>query len=162
MTKRERAIGLRNLALRAVNAHGQWEGLHPKVLNRRAASTAGASVNRFIIGVFVFSGMLTALSGGLLSYGLAAASPVALTDALVPATAAAIIGGVSLSGGKGTPIGIAGGVLVLSVLRSGLTAMGVLPFVQDLLTGLVLLTVALLDAPGLDERIFAVRRLLKH
>jgi len=130
--------------------------------NRRAASTAGVSVDRFIIGVFVFSGMLTALSGGLLSYGLAAASPVALTDALVPATAAAIIGGVSLSGGKGTPIGIAGGVLVLSVLRSGLTAMGVLPFVQDLLTGLVLLTVALLDAPGLDERIFAVRRLLKH
>jgi ribose/xylose/arabinose/galactoside ABC-type transport system permease subunit len=126
--------------------------------NRRAALIAGVSVDAVIIGVFALSGMLTALSGGLLSYSLAAASPVALVDALVPATAATIIGGVSLSGGKGTPVGIAGGLLVLCVLRSGLTAIGVPPFVQDLVTGGVLLSVALFDAPGLEERMFAFRR----
>ena len=126
--------------------------------NRRAALVAGVGVQRVVIGVFALSGALAALSGALLSYSLAAASPVALVDALVPATAAAIIGGVSLSGGKGTPASIAGGVLVLCVLRSGLTAIGVPPFVHDIVTGCVLLTVALLDASALEERSFAFRR----
>jgi ribose/xylose/arabinose/galactoside ABC-type transport system permease subunit len=124
----------------------------------RAALVAGVGVDRIIIGVFATCGMLTALAGALLSYSLAAASPVALVDALVPATAAAIIGGVSLSGGRGTPIGIAGGVLVLCVLRSGLTAIGVPPYVHDIVTGGVLLAVALLDAPELQRRLFALRR----
>src|SRR5262249_48488807 len=96
----------------------------------RAALVAGLAVDRIMIGVFPTPGTRAALAGALWSYGLAAASPVALVDALVPATAAAIIGGVSLSGGRGTPIGIAGGVLVLAVLRSGLTAIGVPPHVH--------------------------------
>src|SRR5262245_2535683 len=124
----------------------------------RAALVAGVGVDRIVIGLFAISGMLTALAGALLSYSLAAASPVALVDALVPATAAAIIGGVSLSGGRGTPVGIAGGVLVLAVLRSGLTAIGVPPYVHDIVTGGVLLAVALLDAPELQRRLRALRR----
>ncbi len=124
--------------------------------DRRAALVAGVGVDRILIGVFVVSGMLTALAGSLLSYSLAAASPVALADTLVPAAAAAIIGGVSLSGGKGTPIGIAGGVLVLAVLRSGLTAIGVPPFAHDIVTGAVLLAVALLDAGDLERRLFGL------
>ena len=89
---------------------------------------------------------------------LAAASGVALTDALVPATAAAIIGGVSLMGGKGTPIGIVGGVLVLCLLSAGLNAISTPPAVQDVVTGGVLLAVAIADAVDLDPRLFALRR----
>jgi ribose/xylose/arabinose/galactoside ABC-type transport system permease subunit len=126
--------------------------------DRRAALVAGVSVRGVVIGVFALSGTLAAVSGALLSYSLAAASPVALVDALVPATAAAIIGGVSLSGGKGNPASIAGGVLVLCVLQSALTAIGVPPLVHDLVTGAVLLTVALLDASALEERLYAFRR----
>ena len=88
--------------------------------DRRAAMVAGVRTSLIIPAVFACSGMLAALGGSLLSYSLAAASGEALTDALVPATAAAIIGGVSLMGGKGTPIGIIGGVLVLCLLRAGL------------------------------------------
>lgn len=128
--------------------------------DRRAALVAGVRVDRILIGVFAVSGTLTALAGSLLSYSLAAASPVALADTLIPAAAAAIIGGVSLAGGKGTPAGIAGGVLVLAVLRSGLTAIGVPPYVHDIVTGGVLLAVALLDAGGLERRLFGIRRLL--
>jgi len=124
----------------------------------RAALVAGVNVDRMLMGIFALSGTLTALAGALLSYSLAAASPVALVDALVPATAAAIIGGVSLAGGRGTPVGIAGGVLVLCVLRSGLTAIGVPPYVHDIVTGGVLLAVALLDAPELQRRLRALRR----
>jgi ribose/xylose/arabinose/galactoside ABC-type transport system permease subunit len=127
---------------------------------RRAAMVAGVPVARIVVGVFMMSGMLTALAGALLSFSLAAASPIALADALVPATAAAIIGGVSLSGGKGTPVGIAGGVLVLCVLRSGLIAIGVAPYVHYVVTGGVLFTVALLDAPDLRRRRLALSRAL--
>jgi ribose/xylose/arabinose/galactoside ABC-type transport system permease subunit len=129
--------------------------------DRRAALVAGVRVDHIVIGVFAVSGMLTALAGALLSYSLAAASPVALADTLVPAAAAAIIGGVSLAGGKGTPAGIAGGVLVLAALRSGLTAIGVPPYVHDIVTGGVLLAVALLDAEGLERRLFGIRRAFK-
>ena len=128
--------------------------------DRRAAMVAGVPVARIVVGVFMISGLLTALAGALLSYSLAAASPIALADALVPATAAAIIGGVSLTGGKGTPVGIAGGVLILCVLRSGLTAIGVAPYMHNIVTGGVLLAVALLDAPDLRRRRLALRRRL--
>ena len=84
---------------------------------------------------------------------------MALTDTLVPATAAAIIGGVSLTGGKGTPIGIVGGVLVLCLLSSGLNAVGTPPAVHDVVTGAVLFLVAIVDSPfDLHPRLFAIRR----
>ena len=63
---------------------------------------------RLIIGTFICSGALAAMSGALLSYSLASASPSGLSDVLVPAAAAAILGGVSLSGGTGTPHGHCG------------------------------------------------------
>lgn len=127
--------------------------------DRRAAVVVGIRVNSILIAVFATSGLLTAISGGLLSYGLAAASPTALADTLVPAAAGAIIGGVSLSGGKGRPLGIAGGVLLLSMLRSGLTAIGVPPFTDWIVTGGVLLVVGILDGEELSRRLFSVRHL---
>jgi ribose/xylose/arabinose/galactoside ABC-type transport system permease subunit len=115
--------------------------------DRHAAVVAGVSTSAIIIGAFAFSGACAALSGALLSYSLASASPAGVADVLVPATTAAIIGGVSLGGGSGRPLGIAAGVLVLGVLRAGLNAIGVAPFVNDLVTGIVLLAVTMLDAP---------------
>ncbi len=126
--------------------------------DRRAAMVAGVRTSAIIPGIFACSGMLAALCGALLSYGLAAASGAALTDALVPATAAAIIGGVSLAGGKGSPIGIVGGVLVLGLLSAGLDAIGTPPAVQDVVIGGVLFLVAIADAVDLAPRLFAIRR----
>ena len=126
--------------------------------DRRAAMVAGVRTSAIIPAVFACSGMLAALAGSLLSYSLAAASGVALTDVLVPAIAAAIIGGVSLMGGRGTPIGIVGGVLVLCLLSSGLNAIGTPPAVHDVVTGGVLFLVAIADAVDLRPRLFAVRR----
>lgn len=128
--------------------------------DRRAAAVVGIRVPSILMAVFATSGLLTAIGGGLLSYGLAAASPTALANTLVPGAAAAIIGGVSLSGGKGRPLGIAGGVLVLSMLRSGLTAIGLPPFMDWIVTGGVLLAVGILDGEELSRRIYSVRRVL--
>jgi ribose/xylose/arabinose/galactoside ABC-type transport system permease subunit len=72
---------------------------------------------------------------------------------LAPAAAAAIVGGVSVVGGRGSPLGIAAGVLTLCILRSGLSAIGVEPHVHDLVTGFILVAIAILDAPELMRRV---------
>lgn len=124
----------------------------------QAARVAGVRTGAMVVGVFAVSGFAVATGGALASYSIAAASPVALANTLVPAVAAAIIGGVSLSGGRGTPLGIAGGVLLLSMLRTGMSAIGIPPFAQDLATGIVLFAVALADAEHLKMRIYELRR----
>ncbi|HWK61353.1 MAG TPA: ABC transporter permease [Eoetvoesiella sp.] len=124
----------------------------------KAALVAGVPVNRVIIIAFMLAGICTALGGALLSFSLAAASPLPLSNTLVPAAAAAIIGGVSLRGGRGNPLGIAGGVLVLSALQSCLTALRVEPFVQDIVTGGVLFLVGIMDGAELRRRLNDVYR----
>jgi ribose/xylose/arabinose/galactoside ABC-type transport system permease subunit len=94
-----------------------------------------------------------------LSLGLASASPSELTDILVPAIAASILGGITLSGGRGVPLGVLSGVLVLSALRSGLNAIAAPPFAHDMATGAILFTVAIIDAPLLHDRLSLVRLL---
>lgn len=120
--------------------------------DRRAARTAGVNDRAMVVGIFAVSGGLSALSGVLLAYSLAAATPSGLSEVLVPAVAAAILGGVSLSGGTGTPAGIAVGVLVLCLLRSGLSFIGASPFMHDIATGAILLLVAVADGPALSRR----------
>lgn len=119
--------------------------------DRAAALTAGVRTDVVLVLVFATSGVLAALSGVLLSYSLASASPAGLTDVLVPATAATIIGGVSLSGGRGHPLGVAAGVLTLCVLDASLNALGASPFLQNVAIGAVLLVVAIGDAPLLSR-----------
>jgi ribose/xylose/arabinose/galactoside ABC-type transport system permease subunit len=126
--------------------------------DRRAAITAGVKADPLVIGIFAFSGLCAALSGVLLSYSLASASPAGLSDVIAPAAAGAILGGVSLGGGTGRPLGIAAGALTLAVLRSGLNAVGAPPFVNDIAMATVLLTVAVLDGPYLARRLILVRQ----
>jgi ribose/xylose/arabinose/galactoside ABC-type transport system permease subunit len=125
--------------------------------DRRASRIAGLNTDRVVVGVFAASGAVSALAGVLLSYSLGAASPIALADVLAPAAAAAIVGGVSVVGGRGSPLGIAAGVLTLCILRSGLSAIGVEPHVHDLVTGFILVAIAILDAPDLMRRVTAWR-----
>ena len=126
--------------------------------DRRAAMTAGVDVDGLIVGIFGFSGFCAALSGALLSYSLASASPSGLSDVIVPAAAAAILGGVSLAGGTGRPLGIAMGVLSLAVLRAGFNAIGAPPYVNEIAMGAILLIVAVLDGAYLARRLSWLRR----
>jgi ribose/xylose/arabinose/galactoside ABC-type transport system permease subunit len=124
--------------------------------DRRAAIIAGVNVPRFTIGIFAFSGSMAGLSGALLGYSLATASPSGLSDVLVPSTAAAILGGVSLTAGVGRPLGIALGVLTLAELRAGLNAFGVSAALQDIATGSILLAVAIADGSRTFRRVSAI------
>lgn len=126
----------------------------------KAAIAAGVPTGTIVFASFALSGLICAIAGALLSFSLAAASPSALSNILVPAAAAAIIGGVSIAGGRGTPAGIAGGVLLLCCLQSGLTAIGVKPYLQDVATGFVLLLVAVMDSAELARRFEDLKRVL--
>jgi ribose/xylose/arabinose/galactoside ABC-type transport system permease subunit len=138
------------LAVAFVMAYTRW-GVEAVATggDRRAAMIAGVNTDRVVVIVFTLSGGLSALGGVLLSYGLDAASPIGLADVLVPAAAAAIIGGVSMGGGIGRPLGIAAGVLVLATLRTGLNAIGSAHHLQVITTGAILMAIATFDAPGL-------------
>lgn len=125
--------------------------------DERAARIAGVQVDRMVVLAFAFSGTVSALGGILLSYSLASASPVGLTDLLVPAIAAVIIGGVKMTGGRCSPVGVLLGVLTLSALRSGLTAAGQPSRVQALYVGGVLLAVAVLESPGRQRFLAFIR-----
>jgi ribose/xylose/arabinose/galactoside ABC-type transport system permease subunit len=120
--------------------------------DRRAARVAGVPVDRLLVAVFVLSALGAALPGALLSYSLATASPTNIGfDVLTFSATAALIGGVSLSGGKGSPVGIAAGVLSLSVLEEILAIIGSPDYVSSLITGGLLVVVTIVWAPHLSQ-----------
>lgn len=125
--------------------------------NRTGAPVAGVNTSAIIIGVFSAAGALAALGGVMLSYSLQAASATQLSDTLVAAASAAILGGVSLSGGKGSALGMAAGVLTICLLRSGLSAIGAKPYMLEIVTGTLLLVVAIFDAPRFLEQLKRLR-----
>ena len=120
--------------------------------DRRAARVAGVPVDRLLIGVFVVSALGAALPGALLSYSLATASPTNIGfDVLTFSATAALIGGVSLSGGKAERSGIAAGVLSLSVLQEILAILRSPDYVSSLITGGLLVVVTIVWAPDLSQ-----------
>jgi ribose transport system permease protein len=120
--------------------------------DRRAARVAGVRVDRLLIGVFVVSALGSALAGALLSYSLATASPTNIGfDVLTFSATAALLGGVSLSGGKGGVVGIAAGVLSLSVLQEILSIVRSPDYVSSLITGALLVAVTIVWAPYLSQ-----------
>ncbi len=120
--------------------------------DRRAARVAGVPVDRLLVGVFVVSALGAALPGALLSYSLATASPTNIGfDVLTFSATAALIGGVRLSGGKGGAVGIAAGVLSLSVLEEILAILASPDYVSSLITGGLLILFTIVWAPDLSQ-----------
>jgi len=111
--------------------------------HREGARVAGLRVDHVVIGVFATSGLLCALSGALLSYSLASAAPDIGTTPLLFAATAVLLGGVKLSGGEGSALGILLGVLALAVLQEVLAILLAPDFAVDLITGGSLLAVVI-------------------
>ncbi|MEX3815162.1 ABC transporter permease [Paraburkholderia sp. BR13439] len=113
--------------------------------HRKAAIQSGARVGKALTVGFVISAGLSALGGGLLSLSLATASATMGSNILLQAASAAIVGGVALGGGIGSPVGVAMGVLILTVLNNGLGLLNATSTQILLVNGLLLLVVVLLD-----------------
>jgi len=113
--------------------------------NEESARLSGVPIKKVTFLVYVWSGALTALGGLILSSRLGAGSPkVGVGDELA-VIAAVVVGGTSLAGGRGTITGTFAGLLVVAVLNTGLTWIGVETFGQQVTLGLVILGAVLLD-----------------
>ncbi|MFE1250468.1 sugar ABC transporter permease [Streptomyces sp. NPDC058741] len=116
-----------------------------------AARRAGIGVERVRIAMFMVSGTMAAAGGLFVASGLTSASPTTARAAgsgmlLINAIAAAVIGGTSLFGGRGSPWSVLLGVLVIQSIASGMGLLGVEDAVQFMITGGVLLAAVAADA----------------
>jgi D-xylose transport system permease protein len=115
--------------------------------NEEAARRSGIKVNRVYVSVFALTGMFSAL-GGLLAAGQLTSVSQASggTDTNLTAIAAAVIGGTSLFGGKGRVVDAIIGGTVVAVIANGMGLMNQPASRQYIVTGLVLLVAASVDA----------------
>jgi ribose transport system permease protein len=113
--------------------------------SERAARLTGLDVDFIRVVVYVAGGALSGLAGILVTARLDSAQPNAGLGYELDAIAAVVIGGTSLSGGRGSVAGTALGCLLIGVLSNGLTLLDVSPFWQQIVKGAVIAVAVALD-----------------
>ncbi|MCS5720620.1 ABC transporter permease [Herbiconiux sp. CPCC 203407] len=106
--------------------------------NAAAARRAGIGVDRQLIKVYVLSGVMAGIAGVLLMSRFVDASPLAGADAELASIAAAVIGGASLTGGRGSILGAVIGAAITATLQTGLILAGVASFWQTVAVGVII------------------------
>ncbi|HEL0583570.1 TPA: ribose ABC transporter permease [Streptococcus equi subsp. zooepidemicus] len=113
--------------------------------NEKAAYISGIKLNKVKIIIYTISGMMASLSGLIITSRLSSAQPTVGASYEMDAIAAVVLGGTSLSGGKGRIWGTLIGALIIGVLNNGLNIIGVSAFWQQVVKGIVILIAVLLD-----------------
>lgn len=113
--------------------------------NREAARLSGINVGRVTVSVYAISGLLSAIAALILIARLGAAEPIAGQSYELYAIAAAVMGGASLMGGRGSIVGTVFGALVISTLQTGLTLLNVQAFWQLIAIGAVVILAVMAD-----------------
>lgn len=104
-----------------------------------AAYASGLKVNRQKVVAFVLSASFAALAGVILAGRLASGSPTLAAELLLPSIAAVVVGGTAITGGVGSIWRTLIGALIISVVRIGMTFLGVNIFAQNIVFGAVLI-----------------------
>ncbi|WP_033068280.1 ABC transporter permease [Thalassospira australica] len=113
--------------------------------NEHAAALSGVKVNRVKMFVYMFSGFCAAIVGLVISSQLVASHPATGETFELNAIAAAVLGGTSMSGGRGRIAGTIIGAFVIGILSDGLVMMGVSSFWQTVIKGLVIIAAVVVD-----------------
>lgn len=141
---------------------GQWM-LHRTVLGRLAIAVgtnaesvrmSGISTTPILVSLYCISGALCGVAAIMQSSKLSTVDPNAGVGMELSAIAACVIGGTSLRGGQGSVISTFFGVLVISILQTGLAQMGISDPIKRMITGGVIILAVLIDAmrkPGRDR-----------
>lgn len=124
-------------------------------INRRAAYLAGIAVDNIRLKVYVLSGLLASVAGILLASRLSSVQPALGMNYELNAIAAAVVGGTSLAGGRGSVWGTVVGALLLAVIQNGLRLLEINAFWFTIITGAIIVIAVVLDR-GV-QRIVAAR-----
>ncbi|MCC6314501.1 MAG: ABC transporter permease, partial [Thermomicrobiales bacterium] len=120
--------------------------------NRAAAIASGIDADRRIRQVYILSGVLAAFAGWMLAGRVASVQVDLGSGYIFQVMAAAVIGGVSLNGGRGKMVGALGGVLLLSTIDRGLNLMQVSVFWIQVIQGVIILIAMFIDAQKIRFR----------
>ena len=113
--------------------------------NEHAARLSGVRINKVKLFCYMFSGFCASVVGLIITSQLVAAHPATGESFEMNAIAAAVLGGTSLAGGKGSIGGTLLGAFVIGVLNNGLVLMGVTQFWQTVIKGLVIVLAVVID-----------------
>jgi len=113
--------------------------------NEIAARYAGVSVHKIKWSVYVLSGILASLSGIIFAAKYGTGRSDTATGYELDAVAAAVVGGASLSGGRGSIVGAVLGALIFTTLRTGLNQVPGASVYQEMIIGLVVIGAVVID-----------------
>jgi len=113
--------------------------------NERAAELSGVRIKRVKMIVYMFAGFCSAMAGLIVASQLVASHPASGTSFELNAIAAAVLGGTSMSGGRGTIGGTIIGAFVIGVLGDGMVMMGISDFWQQVIRGAVIVVAVAID-----------------
>jgi len=113
--------------------------------NRVAAFHAGVNVDRNLIYIYTFTGLLVGIAAMIATSRTVSAQPTAGIALELDIIAAVVIGGASLAGGRGTITGTITGTLLISVLRNGCTLLGISTHVQLIVIGMIIILAVAVD-----------------
>lgn len=114
--------------------------------NPTAARVSGINVSKTSIMVYVYTGIMAALAGVVTTARMNQARPDAGNGIEMDVIAAVVIGGSSLSGGKGSVLGTIVGCLIVGTINNGLTINGVSPYITMVAKGLMILVAVIIDS----------------
>ena len=113
--------------------------------NREAARASGIRVERAKWWIYIFSGVMAAVAGFMLTGRQASANALMAEGMELQSIAAVVIGGTNLFGGEGGVGGTIIGILIIGVLANGLNILGVAEFWQRVVNGLIIVLVVAID-----------------
>lgn len=113
--------------------------------NEHASRLSGININKVKLAVYAIAGVLAAVGGIMITSRLDSAQPNAGMSYELDSIAAVVIGGTSLSGGRGSIMGTVLGAIIIGVLNNGLVLLNVSPFWQQVVKGGVILLAVIID-----------------
>ena len=126
-----------------------------------AAQKAGIAVQRIQLTVYIISATAAALGGMIVLAQLAAVSPNMGQGRELDVIAAAVLGGASLFGGRGTAVGAVLGALLIETVRNGLNLVDADPYIYPLITGVIIFVAVLVDSMAHQQMAKLTRRKIR-
>ncbi|MBK3152634.1 ABC transporter permease, partial [Escherichia coli] len=113
--------------------------------NMTSAKVSGINVNKYLVIVYTIAGALSGLAGVVLAARVSSGQSSMGMSYELDAIAAAVIGGSSLMGGVGRITGTLIGAMILGLIKSGFSFVGVDAYVQDIIKGIIIVAAVTID-----------------